>query len=197
MQDKCEICDQSIGTKETVTLTEKGVQGLLTAANDCGDDDLSVCSGQKVHKDCRRNYTDPKRVSSSRKRLIDQNTDYRHILRSAEGVFTFSEEDCLFCGKSINSTRRKKGYKEFYTVRTNEFQDEIYNKSKKRNDNWGNEVMARIEYSRDLHASDAVYHQICSVRFRTGKDIADDSNIPGRKNGSLWEADWWGDRKML
>ena len=34
-------------------------------------------------------------------------------------------------------------------------------------------MLARIEYSRDLHASDALYHQSCSVKFRKGRDILD------------------------
>jgi len=38
------------------------------------------------------------------------------------------------------------------------------------NDNWGNEILSQIEFSRDLHASDAVYHQVCSVNFRLGRD---------------------------
>jgi len=37
----------------------------------------------------------------------------------------------------------------------------------------GKEDLARIEYSCDLHASDAVYHQVCSVNFRMGRDKPD------------------------
>ena len=63
---------------------------------------------------------------------------------------------------------------EFYLVRTVDNQNEVYEKCKERNDSWGRTVMARIEYSRDLHASDAIYHQTCSVKFRTGQ-IVDES----------------------
>lgn len=34
-------------------------------------------------------------------------------------------------------------------------------------------MLARIEYSRDLHASNALYHQSCSVKYRKGRDILD------------------------
>ena len=32
-------------------------------------------------------------------------------------------------------------------------------------------VLGRLEYAQDLHAADSVYHQTCSVNFRTGKGI--------------------------
>ena len=32
-------------------------------------------------------------------------------------------------------------------------------------------VLGRLEYLRDFHAADAVYHQTCSINFRTGKNI--------------------------
>lgn len=42
---------------------------------------------------------------------------------------------------------------------------------RKRNDEWSNVVLGRLEYAQDLHAADSVYHQTCSVNFRTGKGI--------------------------
>ena len=32
-------------------------------------------------------------------------------------------------------------------------------------------TLGRLEYAQDLHAADSVYHQTCSVNFRTGKGI--------------------------
>ena len=32
-------------------------------------------------------------------------------------------------------------------------------------------VLSRLEYAKDLHAADSVYHQTCSVNFWTGKGI--------------------------
>jgi len=31
--------------------------------------------------------------------------------------------------------------------------------------------MGRISYANDLHAEDAVYHNQCSINFRTGRNI--------------------------
>ena len=42
---------------------------------------------------------------------------------------------------------------------------------KERNDEWSEIVLGRVEYAQDLHAADAVYHQACSVNFRTGKQV--------------------------
>ena len=40
-----------------------------------------------------------------------------------------------------------------------------------RGDDWANAVQARILYVHNLHAVDAVYHRVCSVNFRTMKQV--------------------------
>ena len=57
-------------------------------------------------------------------------------------------------------------------VRTQGFQDSIAQIYKERNDEWSEIVLGRLEYTQDLHAADAVYHQACSVNFRTGKQVS-------------------------
>ena len=47
--------------------------------------------------------------------------------------------------------------------------------------NWANEVIARIEYSRDLMASNSVYHQYYSIEFRLGKYPDEDCYEPPAK----------------
>jgi len=42
---------------------------------------------------------------------------------------------------------------------------------RKRADDWANDVQARILCVHDLHAADAVYHKVCSVNFRTLKQM--------------------------
>ena len=56
-------------------------------------------------------------------------------------------------------------------MRTQDFQDSITQICKERNDEWSEIVLGRPEYAQDLHAADAVYHQACSVNFRTGKQV--------------------------
>ena len=40
-----------------------------------------------------------------------------------------------------------------------------------RADSWSDVVKARILHVHDLHAADAIYHQTCSVNFRTKKQM--------------------------
>ena len=61
---------------------------------------------------------------------------------------------------------------EAYAVRTHSFEYPISEMCKSRNDQWAMTVLGRINSkTSDLHAEDAVYHQICSVNLRTGKEI--------------------------
>ena len=39
------------------------------------------------------------------------------------------------------------------------------------NDTWAHTIRGRIEFAQDLHAADAIYHQVCSINFRTGKQL--------------------------
>ena len=52
-----------------------------------------------------------------------------------------------------------------------DFQKTIMQVCKERNDLWSDTVRGRIEYAQDLHAADAVYHNLCSTNFRTGREI--------------------------
>ena len=54
-------------------------------------------------------------------------------------------------------------------MRTKDFQDKIQEACKVSNDEWAETVQGRLEFAQDLHA---VYHQACSVNFRTGKQSA-------------------------
>lgn len=66
-------------------------------------------------------------------------------------------------------------------MRTLEFQNQVYEKAMERDDAWGNTVEARIEFSHDLHASDVVCHQVCSVKFCTGGMMCDENEEPPAK----------------
>lgn len=54
-------------------------------------------------------------------------------------------------------------------------------------DEWSVEVRGRTEFVNDIYAADALYHQTCSVNFRTGKTIpqlfSPDSAKKGQKRG--------------
>ncbi|EDO33944.1 predicted protein [Nematostella vectensis] len=72
---------------------------------------------------------------------VDENKNPTVAARRS-GRPTFNfKEHCLFCGQPAKE------------------------------DDWGKIVLGRIEFARDLHAVDAVYHNSCNVNFRTGKQI--------------------------
>uniref|UniRef100_A0A8W8P2Z2 Uncharacterized protein n=1 Tax=Magallana gigas TaxID=29159 RepID=A0A8W8P2Z2_MAGGI len=57
-------------------------------------------------------------------------------------------------------------------VRTTDFSNTLRNICKERNDEWSEIVLRRLNIApSDLHAADAIYHQTCSVNFRTGRQI--------------------------
>jgi hypothetical protein len=67
-----------------------------------------------------------------------------------------------------------------FPVRTKDFQINIEKICRERNDSWSTNVLSRIQFVQDLHAADAVYHQKCSVNFRTGKCLP--SPTPNKKS---------------
>ena len=98
----------------------------------------------------------------------------RHVLRSAEQQFNFST-DCFFCGKPAMFGKKRKS-SDVFTVKTVEVRDTILGVCRERGDVWANAVwanavQARILHVHDLHAADAVYHKVCSVNFRTKKQV--------------------------
>ena len=172
----CAICNELLGVgKETVSLREKGCIGINKAANDRGDT-LCVAPGQVVHKHCRASYTSSTNVAANRKCIVRKRSlstileENERTLRS-QNSFNFSS-DCLFCSQAVesqNKVAKCKSEKLTYPVRTDDFKESILTACLSRKDAWSDEVYGRIQMVNDLHAADAVYHQACSVAFRTNK----------------------------
>lgn len=60
---------------------------------------------------------------------------------------------------------------EVFKVTTISMKDSVLAACSDREDAWADTVRARILHVHDLPAADAMYHQTCSVNFRTGKQI--------------------------
>lgn len=142
-----------------------------------------------MHKDCRRDYINPKSTRwiscNDASTSIGLDTGDRD-LRSNTDRFRFNE-NCLFCGQTAKNFKRKRGY-DVVTVRTMDFQFAVTLVCKERNDQWGREVLGRIQMAHaDLHAADALYHAQCNSNFRTGKQkpqtitSTPESNLKRRK----------------
>lgn len=169
MMNECFFCNDALSNgQQTVVLGKKGVDTI----NKIGEFNAEV--GQIVHTNCRRVYTrdccSKPPGKSENANLFTPSTSRRSLLP----IFTFKEH-CFFCGESAKYDGRKKGF-EVIPVRTIEFKDSIHQICRERNDEWANIVLGRIEFASDLHAVDAVYHQQCSINFRTGKYIPKDFN---------------------
>ena len=93
----------------------------------------------------------------------------KQVLRSAEKEFNFSI-NCFYCGEPAISGRKRNGI-QVIPVRIVETKDTILAICHERRDDWANAVQARILYVHNLHAADAVYHRVCSVNFRTMKQV--------------------------
>lgn len=170
--DLCVFCDEFLLNGEPlVTLTDKGCSGIQKA-NDARQNQISVTPGQKVHTKCRSEYVNPIAIKSyNRKRSVDSLDEQVSAcsLRSQESTFSY-KLNCLFCGCPDIYQGKKPEFK-LIKVRTLNFKERVIEACNKFTGDWYEHVRSRVLFVQDLPAADAVYHQICSVNFRTGKDI--------------------------
>jgi hypothetical protein len=172
--EDCIFCHQSLGEGDVVTLTSKGCESIAQAVEKRGVD-IHTEPNQQVHTQCRRVYCNVYSIAAAiRKRTFESTTDLC-TLRSTEPLFNHKEH-CIFCGSPDTYDHRKMydhrtiGHK-LVKILTSEFHGEINKLCDTRKDTWSDTVKGRINSVNDLFAADAVYHQVCSVNFRTNKSI--------------------------
>ena len=193
MDAECVICKKPIEDKsKAFILRLKGCEGLNEAAKQ-RNEQIEASAGDYVHKECRKNHTNPKII----KRYLREG-DSDDLCTTSRGrpssgsQFSFAK-NCLFYGRHAKFDGKKKGY-DIYPVRTFGFEEKILEICEKRGDDWADMVKGRLECCHDLHASDAVYHQQCNVNFRTNKDMpkhfsCDDQLSAKKKQGRLTDTD--------
>ena len=103
--------------------------------------------------------------------MKQQQPGEKRVLRSEVIVQFDFRRQCLFCSQADKYSGKKKDF-ELIPVRTHEFQKTVEQLCQKRNDEWGKKVEERIQHAIDLHAADALYHNKCSINFRTGREIS-------------------------
>jgi hypothetical protein len=168
----CCLCREPLSNgKTTVTIREKGAKNINEYSK-LRNDSLCVEPGQTLHQDCRREYTNMKSFKGAQQPKAES-----RVLRSKE-QFTY-KDNCLFCGQQASQTDTSKRGIDVFPVRTKDFQINIEKICRERNDSWSTNVLSRIQFVQDLHAADTVYHQKCSVNFRTGKSLP--SPTPNKK----------------
>lgn len=184
MEGECAFCSEPLSNGSQVTkLGDKGVAGIIKTSA-LNNDDVQVQSGQFVHTKCRRDYD---RDGGRRKRPLI--VEKHQSLRSSEPTFCFKGQ-CLFCGFGDKYQGRQKDHL-LIPVRTIIFQETVKKICHDRGDEWSETVLMRISCVHDLHAADAVYHQLCNVNFRTLKQTPvcfqrncdSNSSVKKRKRG--------------
>eukprot|EP00795_Rhopilema_esculentum_P015939 gene15939-biopygen5325 len=164
---ECVICKKPIwNIAAGVVLHQKGANGINNASKERGDV-INVTAGQSVHKDCRANFTKPQNIAAAARETSQAKG--KRSLRSEAQKFNFKEH-CLFFGEGDRYQGKKKDFS-LIPVRTFEFQNTVSEICNERNDEWARKVAERTESAIDLHTADALYHQKCSVNFRTRKGI--------------------------
>ena len=126
-----------------------------------------------LHKNlkCRKYYTNSN-VIEKEKRKSDHEKDCHQgsgSLRSSAPGFVYKEH-CFFCGCGGSSSGRQ-DVKRLIPVRSMDMQKKILQACEKYEGSWVDVVRDRVLFDNDLHAADAVYHNLCSTNFRTGKQI--------------------------
>ena len=169
-QCQCPLCNEVIDpSEEHSTLTAKGCDSVNRAAESRGIE-LQTVPGQKVHTECRKVHCSQSSINAFKRRKTTEDChDKTHLLRSAESSFDY-RTNCLFCGTKDEYDGKKTDFI-LIPVRTYDFQNKVLEACKHRLDDWSHRVQSRIEFVPDLPAADAVYHQACSVNFRTGKQV--------------------------
>ncbi len=180
--ETCVIClagfDQGSANSERVLVTEKGLKSLIHFSELRNDEDLNtylsscLCSQPQgrvnVHKDCRKDYTNPKRLPKS----SDQDTECgpsafkQPKLRSSQNVFNW-QTDCFLCGKCAGTD----DHSDHSNIRHScfiEFRQTLLSVCDQRNDSWAFDVRSRLLQVFDLPAADAVYHKTCYSSFYSG-----------------------------
>ena len=186
--ERCVFCDQNLNDGQpTITLTAKGSNGVNGPSKIRGSS-IRTEVDQSVHQECQRLFTDQKNVASTKNQLQDRHTP--HVLRSTSQQFNFNEH-CLFCGSLQSSMTGKEPNDAF----PDDFKASVSEVCGTRNDDRAKLVVGMIAYAEDLHAKNAVYHQACSVKFRTGKQVpkqyssADGVSFKTAKHGRHEEQD--------
>ena len=173
LQETCPICKKEIdhgNSTDSFKIFKKGVDKINESSVKRGRDDVVVVEGMQVHKDCRKWYTNEGDIQRTLKRAREPSPTRKTSLRVSIGPYN-CRTDRLFCGRTVvrDSHGRRDDVRE---VKTDAFPQSILACCENRADDWSFTVKGRIEYfGRDLHAAECIYHQQCSVNFRSGLDI--------------------------
>ena len=166
----CVLCNEDISgvpQEDTVSLGKKGSATVNQNSEERGNE-VRTQERQRAHKECRKRWGVKYYIQAAKsKEQIDTASPCK--LRSQNKKFEISQ-DCIFCCQPAQCDGRRRGY-DVFPVKTAAFETPIRQVREERKDEWSQDVLGRLSYTSDLCAKNAVYHQQCSVNYRTGRDI--------------------------
>jgi hypothetical protein len=179
----CIIC--SIGFNENddkLSVGEKGVNIIIKACQFRKDKEEENSIKKRldsnqlkptcfVHRNCRKRYTDLRRVEIS--------TPPAKKSRSRQSVGSFNwKQCCLFCSEECNTFEKRKP--DYSRVETIELQDKIRTIGQLSTDPKVLEVYYRILNCVDLIAVEAIYHKHCMPNFFQQSLLSETKRSVGR-----------------
>lgn len=147
-EEICPICNKEINNDDPsniAKLFQKGADKINDSSRKRGRDDVVVTEGQRVHKDCRKWYTNEQDINRTLKRGRDSSPCVRK--KSAQvSIGPYScRTDCLFCGQAALGDSH--GHSDNVSeVKTEAFPRTVLAHCEERSDDWSFIVQGRIEY---------------------------------------------------
>ena len=118
-----------------------------------------------VHKNCRRDYTNPLRSKQKQQNVIDDSYVKSTVLRSERKSFNWRTHGFFYGEVCVIGKKHPNPSKGWYKVGTLSFQTSILSKCHERADKWADDPLRWLSISIDLVASDATYHGQCESNF--------------------------------
>ena len=172
----CIICDtnnrlklhaiSSIGFKTIVeSCVQKGFTTLRLKLMEMHTSNVPIF----VHNECRKrlNYI-PKQTQEP----VPNEVIPPKRMRYRSDPFVW-KNNCFLCGKPADIIRhRERGG--IHEVETIPIRETFISQALHRKDDWGNEVLTRLQGCLDLVAVEAIYHNKCATRFKSNKATSKD-----------------------
>ena len=159
------LCQEGFDESPAVNVYEKGLITLIKLSKEkemvaLHSNLLEKSEGNGkvvVHHHCRRKFTDTRKKSSRGKPT-------KRLQSSVEiPGFDWKSSCFLFCEKKDENHVKRDTV---ITVQTLPIRQNLIERAKERNDDWGNQVLEKLLVCNDLVAEEAVYHVSCMNKFR-------------------------------
>jgi hypothetical protein len=163
-ESECVICKkgEEIGGDKLIKLRSDGKKTLARFSGLHGHNDLtqylSTDPPVVAHKSCQRSFTQERNVPKTGSDKSDDSG--KQQLRSVANKFDY-KLSCFLCCQPVIDRYRE--------VQTSVVHQTMLNVCKNRFDDWGFEVLGRLQTCGDLRAADARYHIKCHLNFSSGR----------------------------